>query len=359
MDCSRERRLKKLRKKMEELKLDAFLVSKRENLFYLSGFTGDSGYLAITPEKKWMLLDSRFTEQAKEETNDWELLQFKDFPVSISQLWKKLKVRYVGFESHNLSCEDFKRLEKEGSLSTYVACPWLVEWVRAKKEAVELARIRHSIHIAEEALAEVLRNGLRGKKETELSLALEYSMRVRGAMKPGFDLIVASGTRSALPHGIASSKKIEKGEIVLFDWGAQDSWYISDITRCFFTGRPTSRQKAIYQVVQDVQEEVISSLRAGKEARDVYQKAVNLIKETPFRTFGFQHGLGHGIGLEVHEQPLLNSHSTHILEDGEVITIEPGIYIPGWGGVRLEDIVLIKKNGCEVLSSFPKEIWIV
>lgn len=344
---------------MKDLRLDALLVSKRENLYYLSGFAGDSGYLAITPERKWILVDSRFTEQAKLESTDWELLQFTQFPASVSELWKKLKVRYVGFESHSMSCEDFRRLERESSFWTYIACPLLVEWLRAKKEPVELERIRHSIGVAENALHELLKKGLSGRREVELSFALEYNMRLQGADKSAFDLIVASGVRSALPHGVATTKEVENGEIVLFDWGAQDSGYISDLTRCFFTAKPTPRQKAVYQAVWGVQEEVISSLGAGREAREIYQRAVDLMEKTKFRDHAFQHGLGHGIGLEVHEQPLLNLRTSHSLEEGEVITIEPGIYIPGWGGVRLEDVVLIKKSGCEVLSTFSKEIMIV
>lgn len=354
-----ENRLKTLRNKMADERIDCFLVSGRENCYYLSGFTGDYGFLVITDSRQIVFVDSRFVEQAKIETPDWEVRQFLRFHQDLSSLLTELKAKYVGFESNRVSYEDFKELERNSPSIVFVPFRYFIERIRAIKDEDELKKIKDAVTIAEMALSGILGDELEGKSEEAVALDLEWKMRLNGAQKVGFDLIIASGYRSALPHGVASQKTINGGEALLFDWGAFKDFYCSDITRTFFTGSPTIKQRDVYLTVKEALEEAIAYITAGKSCFDVHKFALSRIQDSPFKDFAFGHGLGHGVGLEVHELPFLNARSEDLLEPGMVLTVEPGIYIPGWGGVRLEDMVLITEKGVEVLTSFPKEISVI
>jgi len=356
---NRQKRIKKLRKSMEENKLDCVLVSKRENYYYFSGFTGDYGFLVISDTRQIVFVDSRFIEQARLEAPGWEIRQFTRIHQDLGSLFEELRAKYVGFESTNLSYADFRELERNSPSKVFVPLFSLFERIRAVKDELELARMKEAILIAESALSQLLKSQVKGRKEEELSLDLEWHMRKNGAQKPGFDLIVASGFRSALPHGVASSKAVKAGEILLFDWGALKDFYCSDITRSFFTRKPTVKQKAVYQAVSDALEDALSFMGPGKKGSDAHKVAWEKILNSPFKEFAFGHGLGHGVGLAVHELPALSPRSEDPLEPGMVVTVEPGIYIPGWGGVRLEEMVLVTKDGAEVLTSFPKGILVI
>jgi Xaa-Pro aminopeptidase len=357
-DVGKER-LKKLRKRLEEEKVDALLVSGKENIFYLSGFTGDYAFLLITDCRQIILVDSRFTEQAKSEAQDWELKKFNSLYQDLSALFEELRVRFIGFESHRISYADYKELERNSPSKVFIPLPFLVEKIRAVKDGTELEKIRESIKISESALSSVLKQEVEGKTEREIAWELEWKMRTEGADKIAFDLIVASGFRSALPHGVASGKTVSRGESLLFDWGAMKDFYCSDLTRTFFIHDLLPRQREIYFKVKETLEETLLSLGPGRSCREIYNLAFSHIQDSAFRDFVFGHGLGHGVGLEVHELPFLSPRSQEILEPGMVITVEPGIYIPGWGGVRLEDMVLITEKGAEVLTFFPREINVI
>lgn len=354
-----EERLKKLREKLEKEKVDCLLVSGRENIFYLSGFTGDYAFLLITDTRKIILVDSRFTEQAKKEAEIWELKKFSFLHRDLSSLLEELKVRYIGFESHKLSYADFKELERNSPSKVFIPLPFFVERIRALKDQTELEKIRVSIKIAELALSRILEQGVEGKTEREIALELEWEMRAAGADKTAFDLIVASGPRSALPHGVASRKTVTKSEPILFDWGAMKDFYCSDLTRTFFIHSLSPEQRDVYLKVKEALEETLLRLGPGKSCREIHDLAFSYIQNSAFQDYAFGHGLGHGVGLEVHELPFLSSRSQDFLEPGMVLTIEPGIYIPEWGGVRLEDMVLITEKGVEVLTFFPREINVI
>ncbi|MCR4428934.1 MAG: Xaa-Pro peptidase family protein [Caldiserica bacterium] len=353
------KRLDILRRQMEREKLDGFLVSSPQNRYYFSGFTGDYGFLLVTETRNILFLDSRFLEQAKEECRGWEVIQFQRFHQDFSSLLSEIRVRFLGFESQKLSFFDFKELERNSPGVHFVPFPHLLEEIRGIKEPGEILKIREAIRIAEESLGEVLKGGLIGNREEEVSLELEWKMRLKGAQKAGFDLVVASGKRSALPHGVASPKAIGKKEFLLFDWGALKDYYHSDITRTFFTGSPSKKQREVYLTVKEAIEETILQITPGRSILEVFQFALSKIKNSPFKDFAFGHGLGHGVGLEVHEWPFIGPRSEGTFQPGMVFTIEPGIYIPGWGGVRIEEMVMVAKNRVEVLTSFPREISVI
>lgn len=353
------KRLKALRRRIAEERVDCFLISSPENRYYFSGFTGDYGFLLVTDSRNILFLDSRFIEQAKEESPGWEIVQFQRVHQDLSSLLSELKIKFLGFESQKLSFYDFKEIERNAPRVHLVPLPHLLGEIRAIKETQEIEKIREAVRVAENSLHEVIKQNISGKREDEVSLELEWRMRLNGARKVGFELIVASGYRSALPHGVSSPKIIGKREILLFDWGAQKGYYHSDITRTFFTGSPTKKQRDVYFAVKETLEETILQISPGKSLSEVFQFAISKVKASPFKEFAFGHGLGHGVGLEIHEYPFINSRSDEVFDPGMVLTIEPGIYIPGWGGVRIEEMILVKKDGIEVLTSFPREIIVI
>lgn len=353
------KRLKTLKRRMAEERVDGFLISSPENRYYFSGFTGDYGFLLVTDSRNILFLDSRFIEQAKGESPGWEIIQFQRFHQDLSSLLSELKIKFLGFESQKLSFFDFKEIERNAPGVNLVPLPFLLSEIRVIKETQEIEQIKGAVRVAEDSLREVLKQKIIGKREDEVSLELEWRMRLNGARKVGFELIVASGYRSALPHGIASQRTIGKKEILLFDWGALKGYYHSDITRTFFTGNPSQKQRDVYFAVKETLEETLLQISPGKSLSEVFQFAFSRVKSSLFKDFAFGHGLGHGVGLEIHEYPFINSRSEGVFAPGMVLTIEPGIYIPGWGGVRIEEMILVKKDGVEVLTSFPREIIVI
>ena len=353
------RRLPNLRRKLSQNKLDAFLVSGWENRYYLTGFTGDSGTLLVTADRTILFVDSRFREQAKLESPQWEVVQFERFHTDLAKQWQELKARFIGFESQLVSYADFKEMERQSPQNLFVPVAGLVEELRAVKEVGEIQAIRRAIKAAEVGLEKTLQAGLVKKKEEEIAYYLEQCMHDAWAQRAGFDTIVASGFRSALPHGTASNKQVESGEIVLFDWGALRDHYISDLTRCFVLRKPTAKQRAVHQALLEAQLAGLEMIAPGRRGADIDQKVREILAKGAFGDYVYGHGLGHGVGLQVHEEPRLSVRSDAVLQPGHVVTIEPGLYIPGWGGIRLEDMVLVTKTGHEVLTSFPKDLRII
>ena len=335
--------------------IDGILITTLENVRYLSGFTGSDAALVMTDSKDYFLTDSRYTTQAKEEVSGFEVIEYKKKIGGLSDLINGLGVNGVGFEAQGLTYQAHKELAEKISGGQLIPVNERIKNIRAVKDEEETGRIRRAIDIASQSLRENVWRVRSGNQEREMALELEFSMRRNGADNIAFDTIVASGVRSALPHGRASEKRIEAGEFVIIDFGARYQGYYSDETCTFSCGKPNRRQKEIYQIVKDAHDKAISSVCPRMKAMELDAVARDWIRDAGYGDY-FGHGTGHGVGLEVHENPVIGPESEDILEEGMVFTIEPGIYIPGWGGVRIEDMVLVTGSGCEVLTGLSKEV---
>ncbi len=349
-------RLERMRQKMQEESIDAYVVLRPENGRYLSGFSGGEATLYVTARKAILLTDFRYIEQAKGEAPDFEIIKTgQDHFEALAELGQQ--AQRVGFEGDFVTYINFEKLKKGFPQAELLSLPDLVNHLRSVKDQTEIDTIRQAVKIADDAFASVLKTIDIGQTEEEIGLDLEYSMRRAGASGGSFQFIVASGVRSALPHGSASSKKIQLGEFLTMDFGAIYQGYCSDITRTVFLGEPQDKHREVYQVVLAAQRAGIAAVAPGRTGKEVDAVARKIIEDAGYGDY-FGHGLGHSVGLAIHEGPNLNMREERVLEPGMVITVEPGIYIPDWGGVRIEDIVLVTENGCEVLTQAPKEFII-
>ena len=351
-------RIKKVYELMEKEGLEALLIDSPENRQYLTGFTGTAGRVLFTGKGAYFITDFRYVEQAKEQTEGYEIVEISsNFEQGLNELLQKDGVKMLGFESRAISHEQFLRyvevLEVELQRTTD-----LIEGLRVIKEQEEIEKIRKAVEITDAAFAHILDFIKPGVTEREIALELEFYQKRMGGEKNAFDFIVASGQRSALPHGVASEKVIEKGDFVTLDFGVFYQGYCSDLTRTVVVGEPDEKQREVYELVLKAQLAVIENVKAGMSCKEVDEIARGIIGDAGYRE-NFGHGLGHGIGLEIHEGPRVSFTSETILQPGMVMTNEPGIYIPGWGGVRIEDDLLITEEGCEVLNKAPKELIIL
>lgn len=324
------------------------------NVRYLSGFTGSSGYLLVTAKSGWFLTDNRYTTQAKEEVSCSRVKIYKKALETIAALAAAFKVRTLGFEGSDLSYDNFQKLKKALPKTRLKPLSGAVARLRTRKEPVEISLIKDSVKVLDSGYLtarEVLSAGVR---ERDAALLIERSFRESGGDSTAFDTIIASGFRGALPHGKASDKRVRKGDLVVVDMGVVKNGYNSDETRTYCVGRASSEQRKVYETVLRAQELAIEKIRPGARASEVDAAARGYIEKAGYGKY-FGHGLGHGVGLEVHEAPSLSPNSTDVLEEGMVVTVEPGIYIPGWGGVRIEDMVRVAKGGAEVLTKTPRD----
>lgn len=349
-------RLERMRQKMHEEKIDAYVIIRPENGRYLSGFSGGEATLYITAEKAFLLTDSRYIEQAKAQSPEFEIIKTgQDHFGSLAEIGKQ--AQRVGFEGDFVTYLNFGKLKDAFPQAELLSLPNLVSYLRSVKDQAEIETIRQAVRIADDAFSLVLKSIEIGQTEEEIGLDLEYSMRQAGASGGSFEFIVASGVRSALPHGTATSKTVHFGEFLTMDFGAIYQGYCSDITRTVFLGQPEEKHREVYEVVLAAQRAGIAAVAPGRTGKEVDAVARKIIKDAGYGEY-FGHGLGHSVGLAIHEGPNLNMREERVLEPGMVITVEPGIYIPDWGGVRIEDIVLVTKDGCEVLTQAPKEFII-
>jgi Xaa-Pro aminopeptidase len=254
-----------------------------------------------------------------------------------------------------LTYQTHKELAEKLSGGELIPMDERVRNIRAVKDGEEIERIKRTIDIASESLRENIWRLKPGAQEKEIAVELEFSMRRKGAEGISFDTIVASGDRSALPHGKPSERRLEKGDFVIIDFGVRYQGYHSDETCTFVCGKPNRRQKQVYQIVKDAHDKTIASVRPGEKAQELDAIARGWIADAGYGAY-FGHGTGHGVGLAVHEDPVIGPESKDVVEEGMIFTVEPGIYVPGWGGVRIEDMVLVTGNGCEVLTYLSKEI---
>lgn len=358
-----EKRVERLRKSLAENNIDSLLVLVEENRRYLSGFTGEdtrfdetAGALFITDKRLILATDSRNDLQAAREAPLYEIICYKKGLVKeLPNIINTLQTKRLGFESIRMSYMQYNKICGQLSSSDIdvelVEADNIMECLRAVKEQSELEEIKKALFIAESVFINFTENTIKpGMTEKEAAWILEKNLREAGADSLSFPIIVASGPNSALPHAIPGNRNFHKGEPILFDWGARLNGYCSDISRTLVIGSPDDKFKKIFNTVLDAQLKAIDAIKPGISSKDVDEIARNHIDSMGFKD-NFGHGLGHGIGLAVHEPPGISSLKDTLLEKQMVFTVEPGIYIPGWGGIRLENMVVVRKDGAEVLNS--------
>lgn len=336
---------------MEKHNLDLILITKIINVQYLTGFTGTSGYVIVDKHKAYFVTDPRYTQQALTECKGWEIEEVR-FRLSdwLSLRYEKAR---VGIDEW-ASCGFLEKLKKRWKEAEFVVLFDVVEKLRIRKEKGELINIKKAIEIAEAAFTKTLELLKPGIYERDIALELEYQMKRLGAKGPSFDIIVASGPRSALPHGVASNKRIVEKELVLFDWGCMYNGYCSDMTRVVKLGKTTYEEKRIWDIVNDARKKAIDSINVNMAAKDLHNVAEEVIGKFGLSKY-FGHGLGHGIGREIHEKPSISLFSEDTIVENAVFTIEPGIYFPGQFGIRIEDMIYLEKEP-QLLTTLTREI---
>ena len=347
-------RLQKCRELMGDRDLQAFLVSDLENVRYLTGFTGSAGVCLITPDAGYFVTDGRYILQASTEVSSLEIRIDKDPPPArLGEILKDLSVP-VGFESDHVSVSQLGKW-KEISMSDLVPVSGLVEDMRLVKDAGEIDLIRQAVAIVDAVFEQILGILNPGLTEKEVALEIDFRMRRGGADKEGFDTIVASGPHSAWPHAHPTDRVLAEGDFVKMDFGAFARGYNSDITRTVVLGKPTERQQAIYAAVLNAQLKALDAIRPGVKGQEVDAVARESIAAAGFGDY-FTHNLGHSLGRSVHDGPALGRTVERELAPGMVVTVEPGIYVEGLGGVRIEDDVVVTEGGCDILTRSPKEL---
>jgi Xaa-Pro aminopeptidase len=315
--------------------------------------------LILSSDGSYFLCDSRYWTQADQEVKGCQIVHYKKKLDGIVSLLLDLKLKRIGFESPSLTFSLYHSLQEKLAKETELhSLDEEIKNLRAVKDNEELILMRNAIDLSSKALLHVLETLQEGSVEKEVALEMEFFMKKNGIQALGFDIIIASGKRSALPHGRASEKKIEKGDFILIDFGSDFRGYHSDQTRTVICGNPTPEQQKIYQIVKDAHDRAIEKVRPDIPICEVDQAARNHIRDLGYGDY-FGHGTGHGIGLAVHEDPAVNSENNDLLREGMVFTIEPGIYIPDWGGVRIEDMVKVASQGVEVLTYLPTELRVI
>jgi Xaa-Pro aminopeptidase len=353
------RRILRLRKVMQQKGLDGFIVSSMSGIRYLTGFSGSNGLLVVAKSDAFFLTDSRYGLQAKQEVN------VRSFLVVSGSLFEEVGrrdlfkgCRRVGFDSNGLTYAQYRAFRKNRRRGSFVPTSDVVEELAVVKESEEIENIRSAVRISDLVFDEVLHEIHPGISELDIAAEISYRHRSHGAEEDAFEPIVASGERGALPHARPTTKKIRNGELLTLDFGCTVRGYNSDITRTIAVGRVSANARRMYDVVHDAQQMALDASQARMFAKDLDAVARDRIKREGYGKF-FTHSLGHGLGLQVHELPRISYLSNERLSENSVITIEPGVYVPNVGGVRIEDDVLVTARGCEVLSSAPKELIVV
>jgi Xaa-Pro aminopeptidase len=337
--------------------VDLMLISETVNVRYLTGYTGSNALALLGPQTRVFITDFRYVVQAAEQVNDsFERLQApRDLIDAVGDALPDAPLR-LGFEAAHVSVRDHSRLREllPDEVELVGVCG-IVERLRAVKDRDELARIKIAAQLADAAFQRVIGEGLIGRTEREVAIALEHYMQARGARRASFDPIVAAGAHGALPHAEPRDVEIRRGDLVVIDWGAELDGYCFDCTRTVGAGEPSADAMEIYALVLEAQQAGLAAVKAGESGRAVDAVARSLI-DSGGHGEHFGHGLGHGVGLEVHEAPRLSQRAHEELRSGNVVTVEPGIYLPGRFGVRIEDLVLVTDNGAEVLTAVPKPL---
>lgn len=354
-----KQRLEKLRALLDEQGVDAIITENQPNRRYISGFTGSSGWALVSLDQAILLTDFRYVDQAGEQAPDFEIVNTQRAPLpAIAQALKDLGVKKLAFEKHLVTYSTFEDWKNAFDFVELVATSGIFEQLREIKDESELQLIREATKIADAAFSHILTFIKPGVREIDVAMELEFHMRKLGAASSSFDIIVASGKRGALPHGVASEKIIQAGEMVTMDFGALYKGYVSDITRTISVGEPDPKMREIYDIVLRAQLNGVEKLKPGMTGIEADALTRDIIREAGYAE-AYGHSTGHSIGLLVHETPNLSAASSAILKPGNVVTVEPGIYVSDLGGVRIEDDVVITETGCEILTKSTKELLIL
>lgn len=351
-------RLAKLREKIILKDSDAALITKRENYMYMSGFTGTSAILYISQSKAALITDFRYTEQASRQAPDYEIVRYQSSIFDeINKLIKEENINKICFEDSDLTYVQYNEYSQKLSAGL-VPSGRMVEELRIVKDETEIDVIKKAVDIADQVFTHILGFIKPGLTEIEVAAEMEHHMRRLGAEGPSFETIVASGKRSSMPHGVASEKVIEAGDVITLDFGTIYKGYCSDMTRTIFLGKPDSQIEKIYNIVLEANLVGLEAVKSGRAGKEVDAASREFIRKAGYGDY-FGHGLGHGVGLEIHEDPTLSVRGDMILQDGMVATVEPGIYIPDLGGVRIEDMVVVHGEKARILTASTKEMIVL
>ncbi|SDH34871.1 M24 family metallopeptidase [Alteribacillus bidgolensis] len=351
-------RFDQLRRVLRDRSVEGIFINSHTNRRYISGFTGTAGALFVTQTDAYFITDFRYIQQAEDQCRDCKIIeQTASIYASLGKLIKETDIKSLAFEKEHVSYAAYEFL-KENVDAELKPMKGIVEAIRLIKDDKELAVLKEAAEIADSTFKHIAAFIKPGMKEIDVSNELEFFMRKQGAESSSFDIIVASGWRSALPHGVASDKVIESRELVTLDFGAYYKGYCSDITRTIAVGEPSEELKKIYETVYEAQTKAVEEIKPEMTGVEADAIARDYINNNGYGKY-FGHGLGHGLGMEVHEGPQLSPKGKNILKPGMVVTVEPGIYVPEVGGTRIEDDIVITKQGNERLTRSPKELIIV
>jgi Xaa-Pro aminopeptidase len=350
-------RIFRIRQKFSNFNVDSLIFFNMNNIRYLSGFTGSDGVLILDENKKVLLVDGRYITQAKLEVADVEIVEYKDKIKGIVQTIKGYNLKYIGFEAGSITVQMYNQLIQALPDKVFTPLGDELKLLRAYKDEVEISLMKKAAEISSAAILSLIPEIKSGCSEKNAALQLEIIARQFGADQLAFEAIVASGENSALPHARPTNRRIRKGDLIVVDFGVKYNGYCSDETCTFAFGELTAEQKNAYQIVKKAHDRAITAVRAKAKAVDIDQCARSVFG-SKYRQY-FSHGTGHGVGLEVHEAPRLASNSQDIMEAQMVVTVEPGLYLPGHWGIRIEDTVLVKENSCEKLTKMDKELIII
>ncbi len=337
--------------------LESIYISSIDNVRYISPYTGDEAYLLITEREKFLITDPRYTEQAQLECPDYTIVEWRrlgSVAAAVGELVKRHHISSVGYEDDRMTVRQFAQFQREVP-AELVPAGGTVEKLRAVKRPEEIACLRAACDIACRAYERVLKDIRVGITEREIAARLSCYMVMEGADTRPYGGIVLAGARTSLLHGIPSSKAVEYGDLVLLDFGCQYHGYLSDMSRTVVVGRASPMQREVYDLERKMYEATLAAIRPGAAAREVYEQSTRPLEGSKYYPYHYN-GIGHGVGLFVHETPFLSPTSDDVLERGNVMTVEPGIYIPGWGGIRIEDQVLLTDGGCENLMFSTRDL---
>lgn len=351
------KRIEKVRAKMQQSNLTSLLITNMKNIYYLTGFSGTAGTIFITENAQYFMTDSRYIDIAREKITDFELIETRNSFELLSNLTKKENIGQIGFED-TVEYSVFAALQTLFPKFELISTTNFIAEIRQIKARGEIQIIRKACQIADKAFDEVLNFIEPGKTEIEIANFLDFKMRELGASGISFDTIIASGVRSSLPHGVASHKTIEFGDAITMDFGCFYENYASDMTRTIFLGEPDEKMSEIYHTVLAANEALIKSAQAGMTLAKYDQIPREIIENAGYGAY-FTHGIGHGLGLDVHEIPYFGAKTIGKLQENMIVTDEPGIYLSNFGGVRIEDDLLITAEGCEVLTQAPKQLIVI
>lgn len=352
-------RIDKLRLVMQEKGLKALLITNATNRLYMTGFTGSAGYVLITDTKAYLLTDFRYMTQAPQQAPAYEVVEHAPKAMdTVKQLLDQQGLKKVGFEQNDLTYGTYLATAQALSGIELVPTDGLVEQLRIIKDASELAVMQEAADLADRTFTHILNFLKPGAKEIDIALEIEMFVRKNGAASTSFETIVASGERSALPHGKASDRILQSNEFVKMDYGAYYKNYCSDITRTVVLGKPTDKHKEIYNIVLEAQLEALDKIRPGMTGKEADALCRDVITRYGYGDY-FGHGTGHGLGLEIHEEPRLSRLGHTVLTPGMTVTVEPGIYLPGFGGVRIEDDIVITDSGIKIITQSSKDFIVL